>query len=65
MQPDITVKDRFGKLIRPHEWYMVPLNVVDELITHIEKGDAEGLVYDPTKAALVRKGRAAKAQRLS
>lgn len=65
VQLDITVKDRFGKLIRPHEWYMVPLNVVDELITHIEKGDAEGLIYDPTKAALMRKGRAAKAQRLS
>lgn len=57
VQLDITVKDRFGKLVRPHEWYMVPLNVVDELISRIEQGDAEGLVYDPTTAELVRRGR--------
>lgn len=54
VQLDIEIKDRFGKTVRPREWYLVPISIVDELITHIQQGDAQGLRYDPKKVGFVR-----------
>lgn len=50
---DIEITDRFGKKVKPREWFMVPLPVVDELIAAIQSGRAEGLRYDPLQAKLV------------
>ena len=32
---DIEIQDRFGKLVRPREWFLVPLAVIDETIQRI------------------------------
>ena len=53
VQLDIEITDRFGKKVKPREWFMVPLPVVDELIAAIQSGRAEGLRYDPLQAKLV------------
>jgi hypothetical protein len=50
---DIEIPDRFGKPVRPREWFMVPLPVVDEIVSRIGDGSLVGLRYDASKAALV------------
>lgn len=50
---DIEIPDRFGKLVRPREWFLVPLPVIDEIVSRIEDGTLPGLTYDPACAALV------------
>lgn len=53
VQLDIEITDRFGKKVKPREWFMVPLTVIDELMSGVQNGRAEGLHYDPQKALLV------------
>lgn len=49
----VEIRDRFGKPVRPREWFLVPLPIIDEIVTRIGDGSLAGMVYDPTKAALV------------
>lgn len=51
---EVEIPDRFGKLVRPREWFMVPLPIIDEIVTRIGDGSIVGLVYDPAKASLVQ-----------
>lgn len=50
---DIEIKDRFGNPVIPHEWFLVPLFVIDEAVERIKDGTITGYVYDPKAAALV------------
>jgi hypothetical protein len=49
---DIKIKDRFGNLVTPREWFLVPLFVIDEAIERIKDGTITGYVYDPKTARL-------------
>lgn len=51
----IKIKDRFGNLVVPSEWFLVPLSVVDEAVEHIRNGSIGTYVYDPATASLKRK----------
>jgi hypothetical protein len=51
-QLDITIPDRFGKPIRPREWFAVPLQVIDEAVQRIVDGTITQVVYDPKTASL-------------
>lgn len=50
---DIEIRDRFGKPVRPREWFLVPLSIIDEIVERIVGQTLAGLVYDPKAAALV------------
>lgn len=50
---DLTIPDRFGNPVRPREWFLVPLTVIDEAVTRIQDGSITGYVYDRTQARLV------------
>jgi len=52
-QLDIEIKDRFDNLVRPREWFLVPLFVVNEVIERIRNGTITQYIYDPTTARLV------------
>ena len=52
---DIEIKDRFGNPVVPREWFLVPLNVVDEAVERIKDGSIKGYVYDPPQARLVER----------
>jgi hypothetical protein len=54
-QLDLTLHDRFGHPVRPHEWYLVPLHVIDEAVQRIRDGSITDFVYNPTTAALAGK----------
>ncbi|MCR9195537.1 MAG: GIY-YIG nuclease family protein [Hyphomonas sp.] len=49
---DLEIADRFGKPVRPREWYLVPLDVVDAVVKAIQDGSISTLKYDPASAAL-------------
>ncbi|WP_287941922.1 GIY-YIG nuclease family protein [Sphingopyxis sp.] len=47
------IPDRFGKTIRPREWFLVPLPIIDEIVARIGDRTLAGLVYDRGCAQLV------------
>ena len=54
VQLDIEIRDRFGNPVRPREWFLVPLFVVNEVVERIKGGTITQYVYDPTAARLVK-----------
>lgn len=54
-QLDITINDRFGHPVHPKEWFLVPLDVIDEAVSFIQDGSIINVVYDPTIARLVER----------
>jgi T5orf172 domain len=55
-QLDIEIKDRFGNPVKPREWFLVPLFVVNEVVERIKDGTIVRYVYDPKAARLVKAG---------
>ena len=49
---DLTIEDRFGKPVKPREWFVVPLHVIDEAVQRIRDGTITEFVYDPHTARL-------------
>lgn len=52
-QLDLTIQDRFGNPVRPREWFLVPIHVIDEAVQRIREGSISTLIYDPKTARLV------------
>ena len=55
-QLDLTIEDRFGNPVRPREWFLVPLPVIDEAVDRIRDGSITEVIYDPTSARLIESG---------
>jgi hypothetical protein len=54
-QLDIKIEDRFGKPVKPKEWFLVSIDVINEIIEHIKNGAIETVIYDPKQSKLVSK----------
>ena len=52
-QLDLIIDDRFGHPVKPREWFLVPLHVIDEAVQRIRDGSITDVVYDPKTARLV------------
>ena len=52
VQLDLTIEDRFGKPVKPREWFVVPLHVIDEAVERIWDGSITQVAYDPKTARL-------------
>ena len=52
-QLDLTIEDRFGHPVKPREWFLVPLHVIDEAVLRIRDGSITDVVYAPDTARLV------------
>ena len=52
-QLDLTLTDRFGHPVKPREWFLVPLHVIDEAVGRIRDGSVTEVVYDPETARLL------------
>jgi hypothetical protein len=51
-QLDIEIKDRFGKPSVPREWFLVPLEAVNDAVERLKDGSLTRYVYDPEIAEL-------------
>ncbi|MEA0763471.1 GIY-YIG nuclease family protein [Xanthomonas campestris] len=50
---DLTIEDRFGNPVKPREWFLVPLQVIDEAVKRIQDGSITNYEYDAAQARLV------------
>jgi hypothetical protein len=53
-QIDLTIADRFGNPVKPREWFLVPLQAIDEAVKRIVDGSIIEYAYDPASAQLKR-----------
>lgn len=51
-QIDISIDDRFGNPVKPREWFLVPLHVIDQAVKHIMDGTITEVIYDTHSASL-------------
>lgn len=54
-QLDLTLEDRFGNPVRPKEWFLVPLHIIDEAVQRVRDGSITDVIYNPMSATLVEK----------
>lgn len=52
-QLDLEIPDRFGNVIKPREWFLVPLSAINEAVERIRDGSIADYRYDPKQAQLV------------
>lgn len=52
---DLTIRDRFGRNVRPREWYLVPLTIINDVVSKIIDGTITDYRYDPASATLVKR----------
>lgn len=50
---DLIIEDRFGSPVRPREWFLVPLHVIDQVVEKIRDQTISQYTYDPESASLV------------
>ena len=53
-QLDLVIHDRFGHPVKPKEWFMVPLQVIDEAVKRIRDGSITDYIYETKSASLVK-----------
>ncbi|MEM8951452.1 MAG: GIY-YIG nuclease family protein [Pseudomonadota bacterium] len=51
---DLDIRDRFGHPIKPREWFLVPLDAINEAVERIQDGTIADFSYDPSTASLKR-----------
>ena len=50
---DLTLQDRFGVPVKPREWFLVPLDAIDDAVQRIRDGSIVDYRYDPTEGRLI------------
>lgn len=50
---DIEIEDRFGNPVVPREWFLAPLDAIDEAVEKIREGTITRFRYDTNSASLV------------
>jgi hypothetical protein len=53
-QIDISIDDRFGNPVKPREWFLVPLQVIDEAVQRVKDGTIADFVYDVKTATFLK-----------
>jgi hypothetical protein len=51
---ELVLPDRFGTPVQPREWFLVPLEVIEEVIEKIKDGTLDRFRYEPKTASLTR-----------
>lgn len=52
-QINLSIPDRFGHTVRPREWFLVPLNVIDDAVQRIRDRSILQYRYDPKVGQLI------------
>lgn len=50
---NVQISDRFGNLIYPREWFLVPLFIIDKVVERIKEGTLSKYCYDINQAILI------------
>ena len=52
---DMELRDRFGNPVKPSEWFLVPLPVIDGVVERIKDETIVDYQYDPASASIVKR----------
>ena len=52
---NIEIMDRFGNPVIPQEWFLVPFDVIDQVVEKIKDGSIGGYVYDIESASIQKR----------
>jgi len=52
-QINLSIPDRFGHMVKPREWFLVPLGVIDEAVQRIRDRSILAYRYDPAAGQLI------------
>jgi hypothetical protein len=55
-QLDLTIPDRFGHMVKPREWFVIPLQVINEAVDRIRDRSITAFRYSPSDGKLVQTG---------
>ena len=61
-QLDLAIEDRFGHPVKPREWFLVPLHVIDEAVSRLRDGSISRYVYVAATASLQEARRAGRSE---
>lgn len=53
-QLEIQINDRFGRLVKAREWFLVPVFIIDEMVEKIKEGTIGEYYYDINSAKIER-----------
>ena len=53
-QLDLMIPDRFGHMVRPREWFAIPLQAINETVDRIRDRSITDFRYSPSEGKLVR-----------
>jgi hypothetical protein len=51
---ELVLPDRFGTSVKPREWFLVPLEGIEQVVEKIKEGTIDQFRYDPKTANLTR-----------
>lgn len=54
-QADIQIPDRFGNIVKPKEWFFLPLDLIKQVIQILQNGDITKYQYDPQGICLIER----------
>ena len=54
-QADIQIPDRFGNMVKPKEWFFLPLELIKEAVGLISSDEIQNYVYDSHAVKLLKK----------
>lgn len=54
-QADIQIPDRFGNIVKPKEWFFLPLELIKEAVELIRSEDIKNYSYDRASVQLVKR----------
>jgi len=52
---DVEIPDRFGRAVKPREWFLVPLHAIDEVVARIKDQSVTDYVYHLETATLTKR----------
>ncbi|WP_296721989.1 GIY-YIG nuclease family protein [Erythrobacter sp.] len=52
-QLDLSIPDRFGHMVKPREWFVIPLQVIDEAVERIRDRSITSYRYSPAAGRLI------------
>ena len=52
---DIEIMDKFGKAIRPREWFLIPLTLIEQAIALLMDGSIVDYYYDSNLDEIIRR----------
>jgi hypothetical protein len=53
-QIEISIEDRFGNPVKPREWFLLPLQAIDEAVQRIKDGTISDVIYDVNSAKFIK-----------